>query len=182
MTVEQSVLFSLPPGQEHEQPQALQEILTEQAVGNLGFDGRIYIYDGYVIQGDAYVKKHLTFTPDEAGVFADCGLERVLLMVDTVGRDPVRQAEIRVYGKRLWHSVVRPEGACSQALDWAFAHHVTRVAYCLPHSEAFFRDEPTRADRWVYELRSAYLLWCRGEHTPLYQILLQVGITLPEKH
>jgi hypothetical protein len=134
VTVEQAVLFSLPPGQEREQPQAQQlERLAEQPQGSLSFDGRVYVYDGYVIDGNAYVKKHLTFTPDEAGVFSDCDLERVRLMVDSTGRDPLRQAEIRTYGKRIWHSVVRPEGACSQALDWTFGHHVERVAYCLPH-------------------------------------------------
>jgi hypothetical protein len=177
VTFEQAALFALPADQECEQPQALQvERMAEQPAGRLGFDGRVYVYDGYVIDGDTYVKKHLTFTPDEAGVFADCELERVRLMVDAVGRDSVRQAEIRAYGKRIWHSVVRPEAACSQALDWAFGHHVARVAHCLPHVEQLFRDDPLRADLWIQELHSAYILWCQGERESLYRALRQAGV------
>jgi hypothetical protein len=85
------------------------------------------------LDGQRYTYRGLTFTVQEAGVFSSCPLERIQAMVDATLADPVRQAEIRRYGRRVWHSIVRPERAATQALDYAFGHNVALAALCASH-------------------------------------------------
>ena len=175
MGVEQTELF--PQEQECEQHPALPtEMLTEQPEGTLSFDGRFYVYDGYALVGDLYVKRHLTFMPDEAGVLADCELDRVRLMVDDVCRDADRQREITRFGKRIWHSRVRPERAVVQALDYAFAHDSVQVNLYLSCAEHLFANDPVRADTWTGELRRAYMQR-KMNADPLRRLVEEAGVS-----
>lgn len=176
---QQPELFSPGVLLQGQQREAQAQRRTEQELGCLTFDGDRYTYDGYIVDGDHYIPCHVSFTAHEAGLLPGCDLERVRVMIDTTGRDPIRQSEIRIYGKRIWHSMVRPERAYVQALDWALSHYEARVAYMLPFSEPLFRDDPVQADIWIWEVRTAYQMWCKGDREPLTRLLLKLGATLP---
>ncbi|GCE32116.1 hypothetical protein KDA_76000 [Dictyobacter alpinus] len=128
------------------------------------FDGQRYHYHG------------LTFTVEEAGVFPDCPLERIKVMVDATYDDPARQREIARFGRRVWHSRVRPERAASQALDYALGHNVSLVARYLPYVLHVFDEDPARADAWTVDLQRAY-----GQHKsdrePARRLLEEVGVS-----
>jgi len=162
--------------QQHEESE---QSRTEQEPSCLTVHGDRYSYDGYFVDGDHYIPCHVSFTAQEASLLPGCDLERVRVMIDATGRDSIRQSEIRMYGKRIWHSIVRPERACVQALDWALSHYEARVAYMLPFSEPLFRDDPVQADIWIWEVRTAYQMWCKGDREPLTRLLLKLGATLP---
>lgn len=137
--------------------------LKKQSDLAVTFDGQRYTYRG------------LTFTVQEAGVYPSCPLERIQAMVDATLADPARRLEIRRYGRRPWHSIVRPERAASQALDYAFGHNIALVALCIPHVSDLFEEDPARADAWTMEVRSAYACRLRDRDLLLRQ-LRQAGI------
>ena len=56
-----------------------------------------------------------------------------------------RQAEIRRYGKRAWHSPYRPEDAAMQGLDWIFRHDAELVWACYPYVTGFYAADAATA-------------------------------------
>lgn len=127
-----------------------------QPEGELTFDGHTYFYRGYVLEAGAYVRKTCSFTCDELDIYPGEPLRCVCAMVDCVGRDAGRQAEIRRFGKRVWHSPYRPEGAAGQGLDYIFRHDVSLVVACHPYVTGLYAAEPDRADRWTVAMYTAY--------------------------
>ena len=136
---------------------------VDRADDHLFFDGQRYHYRG------------LAFTVGEAGVLPDCPLERIKAMVDATYNDPVRQCEIARFGKRLWHSRVRPESAASQALDYALGHNVSLVARYLPYVRHLFDDDPARADTWTVDLQRAYSRH-KDDREPARRLLEAAGV------
>lgn len=143
-----------------QQPLAGQASHVEEQIS---FDGQSYRYRG------------LVFTIDEAGVLLDCPLGRIKAMVNATYADPVRRSEISRFGKRAWHSRVRPESAASQALDYAFCHDVGPVARYLPYVAAFFEGDPSRADAWTLELKQAYARR-KIDREPARRLLEEAGV------
>jgi len=128
-----------------------------QPPGEIAFDGsRTYSYTGYVLEGGAYVRKSARFTCDELDIYPSEPLWRVCASVDAVGRDSGRQAEIKRYGKRTWHSPYRQQDAAMQGLDWIFRHDVELVWACSPYVEGFYAGDAASADRWTMACYDAY--------------------------
>jgi len=151
----------------------------EQPPGEIDSDGTVgtYSYTGYVLEGRGYVRKTLRFTCEEAGVYASEPSWRVCAMLDLVGRDEARQEEIRKFGKRVWHSPYRPEGAALQGLDYIFRHDVELVSACHPSAVPFYAAERERVDRWtgaMYDAYKAYLLLREG--AALRRLLAEAAI------
>lgn len=159
---------------------------TRQAPGTIVFDGVSYQYTGFVLDiaapgADRYVPKTCVFSPDDAGVEPSCDPERVCAMLDKVGRDRQRQREIHLYGKRIWHSLYRPESAAHQALDFAFGHDIALVARYVVSLEEFYQTSPADADVWTLELWDAYSVYCRRhDKQRLEQLLVSRGIPASE--
>lgn len=129
----------------------------------MSFDGTRYTYRG------------ISFTREEAGVLSNCPQERLCAMVDATLASGERRAEIRHFGRRAWHSIVRPEPAIEQALDYAFGHDVSLVSRILPFVRELFETDPRQIDVWVTELRSAYAR--RFERKALlYSLLQRAGV------
>jgi len=149
-----------------------------QPEGEITFDGQgTYTYTGYVLEGGVYVQRRFTFTPDELDISPSESLWRVCAMVDSVGRDPVRQAEIKRYGKRTWHTPYRPQTAAMQGLDWIFRHDVELVCACLPYVEALYGADAAFADRWTVGMYEAYRAFAlHRQHAPLLRLLQEAGI------
>ncbi len=128
--------------------------------------------------GTRYTYRSLVFTVQEAGVYPSCPLDRIQAMVDATLADEKRREEIRRYGRRLWHSIVRPERAASQALDYAFGHDVQLCARFLPYVSHLFEANPVRADAWTLELRRAYVasLSSAASRETLYRLLREAGV------
>jgi hypothetical protein len=148
-----------------------------QPEGEITFDSLTYSYRGYVLEGGAYVRRTFTFTPDEVYIYPSEPLWRVRAMVDSVGRDAGRQAEIKRYGKRAWHSPYRPQDAAMQGLDWVFRHDVERVSACYPYATGFYAADAAEADRWTVAMYDAYKAFAlHKERAALLRLLQEVGI------
>ena len=149
-----------------------------QPEGEIAFDGQgTYTYTGYVLDGGAYVQRRCTFTADELDIYPSEPLWRVCAMVDSVGRDPVRQAEIKRYGKRPWHTPYRPQAAAMQGLDWIFRHDVELICTCLPYVAGFYAGDAAAADRWtrgMYDAYEAFALY--KEREALLRLLAEAEI------
>lgn len=151
--------------------------VTVQPEGEIAFDGHTYSYRGYVLEGGAYVRKTFRFTCDELDIYPSEPLWRVRAMVDAVGRDEGRQAEIRRYGKRAWHSPYRTQDAAAQGLDYILRHDVDLVAACYPYAEGFYAGDAAAADRWTMACYDAYKAFVRrGEREALLRLLTETGI------
>jgi hypothetical protein len=148
-----------PTGLENEQVQRS----SDDGHSDVAFDGLHYEYRG------------LVFTVDEAGVFPECSKERIAAMVDATLADPKRVREIALYGRRVWHSRVRPERAAVQALDYALGHSVAEGARYLRYVDQFFEAEPIRADAWTKELRKAYVQR-KMDREPARKLLEEAGV------
>lgn len=155
---------------------------TEQVPGTIAFDGREYRYTGFVLDSavpgeDHYVQKTFVCSPDDAGVEPSCDPERVCAMLDAVGQDRERQREIAPYGKRIWHSLYRPESAAQQALDFTFGHDIALVARYMAFIEEFYQTSPAAADAWTLDLRQAYSIYRRRhDKQRLEQLLASRGV------
>lgn len=149
-----------------------------QPQGDIASDDQgSYTYTGYVLDGGVYMRRQFRFTADELDIFPDEPLARVCAMVDHVGRDERRQAEIKRYGKRAWHSPYRPEDAATQGLDYIFRHDVELVAACLPCVRGFYAADPAQADRWTAACYAAYRAFVlRHERASLLHLLAEAGI------
>jgi hypothetical protein len=156
------------------------EAVGEQPESEIAFDGMMrYAYTGYVLEENGqYRRVTVSFTCEEIGVYATEDLERVRAMVDRVGRDAGRQAEIRRYGKRAWHTPYRPEKAYEQALDWALGHDVPLAARIAPYVAQLFQEDPSKADQWTRELRVAFLER-GGDPARFKRLLARAGV--PER-
>ena len=148
-----------------------------QPAGELTFDGHTYHYRGYVLEGSRYVRKTSSFTCDEVYIYPSEPVWRVCAMVDSVGRDAARQAEIRRYGKRAWHSPYRPQDAAIQGLDWIFRHDAELVWACYPYVTGFYAADAATADRWTRAMYDAYKAFAlHHEREALLRLLQEVGI------
>jgi len=149
-----------------------------QPEGSIAFDGQgTYTYTGYVLEGGAYVRKTVSFTCDEVYIYPSEPVWRVCAMVDSVGRDAARQAEIKRYGKRAWHSPYRPEDAAMQGLDWIFRHDVELVWACYPYALGFYAADAATADRWTRAMYAAYKAYAlHHEREALLRLLAEAEI------
>jgi hypothetical protein len=151
-----------------------------QPEGDLAFDGQgTYTYTGYVLDGGRFVRKTCTLSCDELGVYPTESRERVCAMVDRVGRDPVRQEEVRRFGKRAWHCPYRPEDAAVQGLDYIFGHDAGRVAACYPYVAGFYASDAAAADRWTLACYDAYRAFVlQHERAALLRLLAEAEVPL----
>jgi len=151
---------------------------TVQPPGEIAFDGsRTYSYTGYVLEDGAYVRKRARFTCDELDIYPSEPLWRVCASVDAVGRDEGRQAEIKRYGKRAWHSPYRQQDAAMQGLDWIFRHDVELVWACSPYVVGFYAGDAATADRWTRAMYDAYQAFVlHRQRETLLRLLQEVGI------
>jgi len=162
-------------------PGDLRTSFSTQTPGMIVFDGSVYRYTGLVLdvtmeEPECYRRISCVCTPEGIGVDPVCEPDRVRSMLDAVGASRQRQREIRVYGKRPWHSPWRPEPACEQALDWAFSHDVPLVAMLVPAVAPLFREDPVTADTWIRDLKQAYRTR-RFEPARLRQVLERVCLS-----
>lgn len=155
-----------------------QDERNEQPPGEIDFDGQgTYTYTGYVLEAGVYVSKACSFTADELGIYPSEPLWRVCAMVDRVGRDEARQAEIKRFGKRIWHSPYRPQDAAMQGLDWIFRHDVDLVAACYLYAVGFYAADAAQADRWTVACYAAYRAYAlRNEREALLRLLAEAEI------
>ena len=158
---------------------AVREERNEQPPGELGFDGHTYTYTGYVLEEGRYVRRQARFTPDELDIYASEPLWRVCASVDRAGRDAGRQAEIRRFGKRVWHSPYRQQDVSLQGLDYIFRHDVDKVAACYPYAVALYGGDAALADRWTAAMFDAYKSYAlHGSRQPLCRLLGEADIPL----
>jgi hypothetical protein len=141
----------------HEDASAFPETQPEEYVI---FDGERYHYTGFVLFEGRYHPKKVMFTPEEAGVFPDCALDRVCAMVDTVGRSESRQQKIARFGQRSWHSPYRTESSANQGIDYIFRHDAELVALILPAVHLLYATSAAYADQWTERMYQAYARWC----------------------
>jgi hypothetical protein len=146
-----------------------------QPEGHVIFDGERYHYTGFVLCEGRYHPKKVMFTPEEAGVFPDCALDRVCAMLDRVGRDEVRQQEIARFGQRSWHSPYRPEAAALQGLDYIFRHDAELIGLILPTVHLLYATSAAYADQWTERMCQAYARWCTYQESELLQRLMVEG-------
>jgi hypothetical protein len=160
-----------------DKPEAFDE-RRGQPEGEIAFDGsRTYSYMGYVLEGGAYVRKSARFTCDELDIYPSEPLWRVCASVDAVGRDAGRQAEIKRYGRRAWHSPYRQQDAPMQGLDWVFRHDVDLVAACYPYVTGFYAADAASADRWTRAMYDAYKAFAlHKERAALLRLLAEAEI------
>ncbi len=158
-------------------PEAFDE-RNGQPEGEVAFDGQsTYTYTGYVLEDGQYVRRSFRFTCDELDIYPSEPPWRVCAMVDRVGRDEKRQAEIKRYGKRAWHSPYRQEEAAMQGLDYIFRHDADLVWACLPYVQGFYQKDAAAADRWTmacYDAYRAFALYQQRE--PLLRLLAEATI------
>lgn len=146
---------------------------NEQPPGDIASDGAgTFTYTGYILEDGKYICKTFTFTCHEGGVYPNESLDRVCAMLDRVGRDEVRQEEIRRFGKRIWHSPYRPEAAALQGLDYIFRHDVGLVAKFSPYVSAFYAADSYQADRWTCAMYNAYRIFAFRPEQGILQLLL----------
>jgi hypothetical protein len=160
-----------------EQP-AEAERQPEQPSSEISFDGVKYTYTGYVLGEDGqYQRVTVSFTCAEIDVYPSEDPERVRAMVDAVGRDAGRQAEIKRFGKRVWHTPYRSQVVALQGLDYVLRHDVDLVAACYPHVVGFYAADAASADRWTMAMYDAYKAFVRrGEREALLRLLAEAGI------
>jgi hypothetical protein len=152
---------------------------SEQPRGEITFDGSTYHYTGYALEEGRYVRRQARFTPDELDIYASEPLWRVCASVDRAGRDAGRQAEIKRYGKRVWHSPYRQQDVAMQGLDYIFRHDVDKVAACYPYAVALYGGDAALADRWTAAMFDAYKSYAlHGNRQPLCRLLAEAGIPL----
>jgi hypothetical protein len=159
---EQATLFSLDmESAPNAKPDNTLIFAVEQAPGTIVVDGSVFRYTGYVLDTEGESERFRPIacvcTAEELLVDPQCDPDRIRCMLDAVGASIQRQKEIRLYGKRVWHSPWRPEPAWEQALDWAFAHDVAVIRVLSNQAKAFFlRVDPATGDTWIHEVRLAY--------------------------
>ena len=136
----------------------------EQQLGRLRRRNGFYEYQGWVWRDEQYSEVTYWFTAKEAGVVEWPDLadqrgwfDRLRTMIDAVGRNDERQQEIKRFGPRVWHSVLRPESATMQALDYAFLHNVDLSGLVWRSAEPLFAGDPEVAVTWTVALHEAYL-------------------------
>ena len=165
------------PGQ---QPADVQPCAASEGVeprGEITFDGQAYSYTGYVLEEGRYARRQARFTPDELDIYPSEPLWRVCAMVDSVGRDGRRQAEIKRYGRRVWHSCYRPQDAAMQGLDYVFRHDVDLLLGCYPYVLPLYAADAASADRWTVAMYDAYRLYAlHGSRQRLCRLLEEAGI------
>jgi len=151
-----------------------------QPEGDLAFDGQsTYTYTGYVLEDGQYVQRSFRFTCEELDIYPSEELGRVCAMVDRVGRDEKRQAEIKRFGRRAWHSPYQPSEAAVQGLDYIFRHDVGRVRACLSYVQGFYQKDAAAADRWTMACYDAYRAFAlHQEREPLLRLLAEVEVPL----
>jgi hypothetical protein len=155
--------------------------IHKQPPGQLVYHGGVFRYSGYRL--DTAYKNQSVFRPrsflcthEELGVDPQCDPDRICAMLDAVGASRQRQEEILLYGKRVWHSPLRPEPAWEQALDWAFGHDVQLVRVLAHEVESFFLQvAPATADTWIQEVRWTFCQR-RFEYTRLIRALRRLHL------
>jgi hypothetical protein len=178
---EQTTLFPLDTESAlNAKPNNILIFAVEQAPGTIVFDGSVFRYTGYVLDTEGESERFRPIacvcTAEELLVDPQCDPDRIRCMLDAVGASRQRQKEIRLYGKRVWHSPWRTEPAWEQALDWAFGHDVPLVATLAPAAASLFREDPVTADTWIRDLKQAYRIH-RFEPARLQQVLERIHLS-----